>query len=70
MNKQVIYTNKDNQDFTILPYIPTAYGAVGEEKNVVLNIANGCNQLYFLDKYEVDEFCKILQEVKKEVWGD
>lgn len=70
MNKQIIYTNKDNQDFTILPYIPTAYSAGGKERDMVLTIANGCNQLYFLDKHEVDDFCKILQEVKKEVWGD
>lgn len=67
MNKQIIYTNKDNQDFSVMPYTSN----LGTKPtDIRLSIANGCNELYFLDKYEVDEFCKILQEVKKEVWGD
>jgi len=70
MNKQIIYTNKDNQDFTVLPYIPTAYSPAGKKKNMILTIANGCSTLYFLNKHEVDEFCKILQEVKEEVWNE
>ena len=61
MNKQIIYTTKDKQDFQVSPYIPTAYSSAGKEKTMVLTIANGYNTLYFLDKYEVDEFCKILQ---------
>lgn len=69
MNKQIIYTNKDNQDFTVVPYVSTA-AFPGKPTDVKLTIANGCSELYFLDKYEVDEFCKILQEVKKEVWGE
>ena len=70
MKKSIIYTNRDNQDFTIEPYVPKTYIEAEEEKNMVLTLSNGTSQLYFLSKDEVDEFCKILQEVKKEVWHE
>jgi len=55
MKKQIIYTNKDNEDFTITAEFPTDI-----KSNVVLRIIGGNNCLYFLEKEEVSEFCEIL----------
>jgi hypothetical protein len=53
MKKQVIYTNKDNDDFVIENHT---------ENPPVLKfgICNGGSMLYFLDFEEVQEFCEIL----------
>lgn len=65
IKKTIIYTNKDNQDFEIKPYTNTS--TIGY--SLLLNISNGCNALFFNSSEEVDEFCALLNEVKKEIWG-
>lgn len=59
MIKTVIYTTKANQMFSILP----------DNKGIVLNISDN-NYLTFLNKEEVDEFCKILQTMKEDFWSE
>ena len=56
MQKQIIYTNKDNQDFEVLTNKNTITG----KNNISIEIIGGNNCLYFLDKKEVHEFCEIL----------
>lgn len=68
MKKEVIYTNKDNQDFKVETHIPAYNTAAGEGKSLRFYISNGCSEFYFLDSTEVDEFCELLQEKKKEIW--
>lgn len=59
MIKTVIYTTKANQMFSVLP----------DNKGIVLNISDD-NQLTFSNKEEVEEFCKILQTMKEDFWGE
>jgi len=54
MKKSIIYTNRDNQDFSVSIH--------SEPKRVSLHleIIGGNNSLYFLDVDEVKDFCDIL----------
>lgn len=70
MKKDIIYTNKDNQDFRLEPFLPNYATAAGKEANLRFYISNGCSEFYFLDSIEVDEFCELLQEKKKEIWQE
>lgn len=67
MIKQIIYTNLDNQDFIVVPEISTT---CVNPRSIKLEISNGCSYMYFLNKEEIDEFCQILQDLKKEVWDE
>lgn len=65
IKQHIIYTNQDNQDFTIDTSIDPVDNTYG---NMSLQLSNGSSSLYFLEADEVDEFCELLQQYKKEVW--
>lgn len=54
MKKKTIYTNEDNEDFTIEPYTHNGH------KSICFEITTGNYQLYFSSKNEVHDFCEIL----------
>ena len=61
MKKNIIYTNLDNQDFT-LEIKDKSYGLT---EYLQFTISNNCNYICLLNKEEIDEFCDLLQEYKK-----
>lgn len=61
MKKEIIYTTKDNQDFSI----KLEDNIYHNNKVLLFSIFNGASNMYFLDVNEVDEFCELLQEYKK-----
>ena len=67
MKKVEIYTNLDNQDFCLLEQ-----AGMTEKSNwnnyLHFQIQGGSCNFYFLSPEEVDEFCELLQEKKKEIW--
>ena len=66
MKKQIIYTNLDNQDFSLENYKSNLNGS----KAVKFTIHNGCSEFYLLSLQEVDDFCDLLQQLKKEVFNE
>lgn len=56
MKKRTIYTNKDNEDFEI------SFENDATGKTFKIDILSGNNALYFTDKEEIYEFCRILTE--------
>lgn len=67
IKKQIIYTNKDNEDFSLLEN--TNIKEASEWKNYLeVNIIRGNSSIYLLSPKEVDEFCELLQKRKKEIW--
>ena len=67
MKKEIIYTNKDNEDFTVTS---VDYQLIaGTQSQVVFTIRSGGNQFYFLDFKEIEEFCEILKEEGKKIFN-
>ena len=57
----------DNQDF-ILEVYKSTYPSMRVSLRFFLS--NQANEFYFLSPEEVDEFCELLQEKKKEIWQE
>jgi len=56
MKREIIYTNKDDESFTI--------EKDGTSDSLCLRIINSNQCLFFMDGDEVDEFCQILTGAK------
>jgi hypothetical protein len=67
MKKEIIYTNKDNEDFTVTTEDCSLI--CGTESQVVFTIRSGGNRFYFLDFKEIEEFCEILKEEGKKTFN-
>ena len=70
MKKQEIYTNLDNQDFEINRYVSKMKPETSYSDCMELVISNNCSHFYLLTSKEVDEFCELLQNKKKEIWKE